>query len=234
MALTYLKIFADMEETLSLYSDEERGRLLSAMMAYSFRGEEPEFSGQERFVWPMLRNHIDSCEERSEKMKANGRRGGRPESKDNQSESKDNQTKPNETKATETESKENPIQEQEQEQEQEHVHDQDHKSTRGKRERFVPPTVQECEAFFTENGGTVVQATKFFLNFESKNWKAGREKLSNWHSRALKWILDDKEGGFSAGNRASPPKPQEIMLRHSEKDRKAAYSAAVVNFDEEE
>ena len=77
MALTYLKIFADMEETLGLYSDEERGRLLSAMMAYSFRGEEPEFAGAERFVWPMLRNHIDSCEERSEKMTANGKRGGK-------------------------------------------------------------------------------------------------------------------------------------------------------------
>ena len=95
MALTYLKIFADMEETLGLYSDEERGRLLSAMMAYSFRGEEPEFAGAERFVWPMLRNHIDSCEERSEKMKANGKRGGKAESKPEATESKAEQTEAN-------------------------------------------------------------------------------------------------------------------------------------------
>lgn len=234
MALTYLKIFADMEETLSLYSDEERGRLLSAMMAYSFRGEEPEFTGAERFVWPMLRNHIDSCEERSEKMKANGRRGGKPESKPEANEIKEKQTEANESKPEQADSKTKPIQEQEQEQEQDHVHDQDHKSTRGKRERFAPPTLQECEAFFTENGGTVVQATKFFLNFESKNWKSGREKLSNWHSRALKWILDDKEGGFSVGNRASPQQTQDKMMRYTPEERRKTYQAAELNFDEEE
>ena len=112
MALSYLKIFADMEETLLLYSDEERGRLLSAMMAYSFRGEEPEFTGAERFVWPMIRKHIDSCEAQNEKLKANGRHGGRPETKaeaketkENQTESKENQEKPSETKAEAKKSK---------------------------------------------------------------------------------------------------------------------------------
>lgn len=195
MALTYLKIFADMEETLSLYSDEERGRLLSAMMAYSFRGEEPEFAGAERFVWPMLRNHIDSCEERSEKMKANGKRGGKVESKPEATESKEKQTEANESKTEQTNSKIKPIQEQEQDHEQEHVHDQDHKSTKGKRTRFVTPTIEECDAFFTENGATLLQATRFHSYYTANGWKVGKNPMKDWQAAARGWISRDREGG---------------------------------------
>lgn len=217
MALTYLKIFADMEETLSLYSDEERGRLLSAMMAYSFRGEEPEFSGAERFVWPMLRNHIDSCEERSEKMKANGRRGGKSESKPETNESKEKQTEANESKTEQANSKTKPIQEQEQEQEQdheqEHVHDQDHKSTRGKRTRFVPPTPQEAQEFFLANEGTHVQAARFHAYYSSNGWKVGKGPMKDWKSAARGWILRDREQGGTYPIRVSakviPTQPPE-------------------------
>lgn len=238
MALTYLKIFADMEETLSLYSDEERGRLLSAMMAYSFRGEEPEFTGAERFVWPMIRKNIDSCEEKNEKLKANGKRGGRPETKENQRESKDNQTKPNETKAEETESKKKPIQEQEQEQdqdhEQEHVHEQDHKNARGKRTRFVPPTMDEVQTFMLENGGTHVQAVRFHTYYASNGWKVGKNPMKDWKAAARGWISRDKDGGFSGGNRASPQPTQDKMMRYTPEERRKTYSAAVVNLFEED
>lgn len=210
MALTYLKIFADMEETLSLYSDEERGRLLSAMMAYSFRGEEPEFSGQERFVWPMLRNHIDSCEERSEKMKANGKRGGKSESKHEANESKEKQTEANGSKNEQADSKTKPIQEQEQDHEQEHVHDQDHKGTRGKRTRFVPPTPEEAQAYMLEKGGTHIQAAKFHAHYASKGWKVGREPMKDWKAAARGWLLRDQETGYSQQQTrpVNSPQPQ--------------------------
>lgn len=230
MALTYLKIFADMEETLSLYSDEERGRLLSAMMAYSFRGEEPEFTGAERFVWPMLRNHIDSCEERSEKMKANGKRVGKSESKPEATESKAKQTEANESKAELTDSKTKPIQEQDHEQE--HVHDQDHKSTREKRTRFVPPTPEEVQAYMLEQGGTHVQAVRFMAHYGSNGWRVGKNPMKNWKDAARGWISRDKEGVFYAGNRASPPN-QDKMMRYTPEERKKTYSAAVLDFDEE-
>lgn len=200
MALTYLKIFADMEETLGLYSDEERGRLLSAMMAYSFRGEEPEFAGAERFVWPMLRNHIDSCEERSEKMKANGKRGGKAESKPEATESKAEQTEANESKTEQADSKTKPIQEQEQDHDQEHEHDQDHKGTRGKRTRFVPPTPEEAQAYFLENGGTHIQAVRFKAYYDSIGWRVGKNPMKDWKAAARGWISRDREQAPAAGN----------------------------------
>lgn len=232
MALTYLKIFADMEETLSLYSDEERGRLLSAMMAYSFRGEEPVFSGAERFIWPTIRRHIDSCEMQNEKQKANGKRGGRPETQINPEKPNDNPTKPKETQSEANVTQEKPIQEQEQEQEQEHVQEQ-LKSTKGKRTRFVPPTSKECDAFFRENGATSVQAMKFRLYYESNGWKVGKNPMKDWQAAARGWISRDKEG-FGGGGAAKPAQPKEQMLRYTEEQRKKAYSAAIVDFDAEE
>jgi hypothetical protein len=227
-----------MEETLSLYSDEERGRLLSAMMAYSFRGEEPELTGNERFVWPMLRNHIDSCEERSEKMKANGKRSGKTESKHEANESKEKQTEAklqqteaNGSKAVANPSKTEPIQEQEQDHEQEHVHDQDHKRTKGKRTRFVPPTPEEVQAYMLEHEGTHIQAAKFHAYYSSNGWKVGKGPMSDWKAAARGWILRDKDSGFSGGNRSSPPQKDQ-MMRYTQEERRKTYSAAVVDFDE--
>ena len=236
MALAYLKIFADMEETLTLYSDEERGRLLSAMMAYSFRGEEPEFAGAERFIWPTIRRHIDACEANNEKQKANGKRGGRPETQEKPEEPNYNPTKPNETQGkpneTQTEAKETqkkPIQDQDQEP----VHDQDHKGTRGKRTRFVPPMPEEVQAFMLGIGGTHVQAARFHAYYASNGWKVGKGPMKDWQAAARGWILRDKEGGFSSGNKSSPPQ-QNKMLRYTPEERKKAYSAAVLDFDEVE
>lgn len=234
MALTYLKIFADMEETLSLYSDEERGRLLSAMMAYSFRGEEPEFTGAERFVWPMLRNHIDSCEERSEKMKANGKRGGKSEANDSKleaTESKAKQTKANESKDEQTDSKTKPIQEQDHDHEQEHVHDQDQKKTREKRTRFVPPTPEEAQAYMLEQGGTHIQAAKFHAYYSSNGWKVGKGPMKDWKSAARGWILRDRDGGYGGG-KSLPAQQKDQMMRYSAEERRKTYSAAVVTFDD--
>ena len=118
--LEFVKLYADMEQLFEPYSEEECGRLFLAMMAYAFSGVEPSFAGNERFIWPVLRRHIDQCNERAETLRENGSKGGRPKTKKNQTETKENQEKPNETKP-------NRIQEQEhiQEQEQEHKHIQE-------------------------------------------------------------------------------------------------------------
>ena len=80
MALSYIQIFEDMESIFEPYSDAQRGRLFMAMAAYAFRGEEPAFEGSERFVWSVLRAHIDRCAAAVEAKRAAGSRGGRARS----------------------------------------------------------------------------------------------------------------------------------------------------------
>lgn len=119
--LDYLKVFPDFEIMLRRYTDEERGRLFMAMMAYAYRGEEPDFeeSAREWLIWDTIKLKIDQCTETLESKRANGRKGGSTAKQD-----KANRSNAKQTEAKESESKQNPHI-QEQEQEQEHVQEQE-------------------------------------------------------------------------------------------------------------
>lgn len=117
--LDYLKVFPDFEIMLRRYTDEERGRLFMAMMAYAYRGEEPDFeeSAREWLIWDTIKFKIDQCTENLESKRANGRKGGSTAKQD-----KANRSNAKQTEANESESKQNPHI---QEQEQEHVQEQE-------------------------------------------------------------------------------------------------------------
>ena len=59
--MDYLKIWPEIERWLSRYTDEERGRVFMAMMAYTFRGEEPDWpqDAREWCVWEPIRDKMD-------------------------------------------------------------------------------------------------------------------------------------------------------------------------------
>lgn len=97
--MEYLKIFTDFEEVMEPLTDAERGRLFTAMLKYADTGELPQLSGNERYTWPAAKQQIDRARAESERMRANGGRGGRPR----QEETNENQTKPNETNENQSE-----------------------------------------------------------------------------------------------------------------------------------
>lgn len=76
--LDYLKIFPEFETMLRRYTDEERGRLFMAMMAYAYRGEEPDFDedAHEWYIWDTIKLKIDQCAETLESKRASGKKGG--------------------------------------------------------------------------------------------------------------------------------------------------------------
>lgn len=117
MGMNYIRIFADMEEMLETYTDEQRGRLLSAMMAYAFRQEEPSFvkGDAELHVWSMIRKIIDDGR-RMQDAKANaGAAGGTAKA-----ESESSKRVAQSSRRVAKRSKKAHEQEQEQEYEQEH------------------------------------------------------------------------------------------------------------------
>lgn len=76
--LDYLKVFPEFEAMLRRYTDEERGRLFMAMMAYAYRGEEPDFAedAHEWYIWDTIKLKIDQCAETLESKRASGKKGG--------------------------------------------------------------------------------------------------------------------------------------------------------------
>lgn len=99
--LDYLKIFPDIEIMLKRYTDEERGRLFMAMMAYAYRGEEPDFAedAHEWYIWDTIKFKIDQCTETLETKRTSGKKGGSAKqteadaSKANQSEAEESNVK---------------------------------------------------------------------------------------------------------------------------------------------
>ena len=108
-------------------------------------------------------------------------------------------------------------------------------NARGKRTRFVPPTMDEVQTFMLENDGTHIQAVRFHTYYASNGWKVGKNPMKDWQAAARGWISRDKDGGFSGGNRASPQPTQDKMMRYTPEERRKTYQAAVLNiFDEED
>ena len=82
--MDYLKIWPEIERWLSRYTYEERGRVFMAMMAYTFRGEEPDWpqDAREWCVWEPIRDKMDGCADKVQSLRENGRRGGRKSAQD--------------------------------------------------------------------------------------------------------------------------------------------------------
>ena len=112
--MKYLKVWTSFREVMEPLSDAEKGRLFDAMLVYAESFEEPaNLAGNERFVWPAAKQWIDLTYSESVRLSENGKKGGRPKTKQNQPEptkTNENQLKPTEThKVKESKVKENKV-----------------------------------------------------------------------------------------------------------------------------
>lgn len=78
----YVKLWFSYDAYFESYTDEEVGRIVRAMIAYRKNGEQPNFEGNERFIWPVVKRDIDESrlaqERAAEISRENGKKGGRP------------------------------------------------------------------------------------------------------------------------------------------------------------
>ena len=58
--------------------------------------------------------------------------------------------------------------------------------------RFTPPTDIETIEYFIEKGSNNIEAEKFWLFYDSKNWMVGKSKMKKWQSAASGWITRNK------------------------------------------
>tara|TARA_R110000764_G_scaffold132941_2_gene220843 strand:- start:720 stop:1349 length:630 start_codon:yes stop_codon:yes gene_type:complete len=95
-----------------------------------------------------------------------------------------NQTLPSATKSTDNDSKSKS--------------DSDSKNDSKSKEisvtsRFTPPTDIETVSYFELKGSTNIEAEKFWLFYDSKNWMVGKSKMKKWESAASGWITRNKQ-----------------------------------------
>lgn len=213
MGLEYLQLWADMEELFQPYDDAQRGRLIMAMMAYAYRGEEPEFTGVEKFIWPVLRQHIDRCTQSIEAKKAAGSKGGKSGKSDKQNKADESKQKQNEAessiaKQSESESKQNAHT-----QYHDHEHDHDHNNNVvvDARARATATATAEPVVAFDGSDVTEIIAQRreveqlikhYRLTDNDTTMDALLDDVERWGMEAVKQALEsaslsDNRGGLS-------------------------------------
>jgi hypothetical protein len=168
MAREYFCAYHSLLESLTPFSDAECGRLFRACLKYSRDGEVAELSGNERFIWPMLKNMIDrdkeTYSERCGTNRLNGEKGGRPKNPKNR------------TVISKTEKT--------QEKEKDKGEDKDKDKDKN---IFRPPTLEDVRAYCLERGNTV-DPVKFWSYYDAGDWKDAKgNPVRNWKQKLLTW-----------------------------------------------
>jgi hypothetical protein len=75
--------------------------------------------------------------------------------------------------------------------------------------RFVPPTLEEVQAYIVEKGYSV-DAESFIAFYQSKNWYVGKNKMKDWKAAILTWEKRERE----QPRRTTPRKPKTSESRN--------------------
>jgi len=101
--------YYDYRQHLALLSDEERGRLIMALLDYGESGQVPELNGAVLMAFSFMRAQIDRDAEKyakiCQKRREAGQRGGRPSEKKDGAEKQNDEGKPSESNANQNKAK---------------------------------------------------------------------------------------------------------------------------------
>ena len=181
MAIEYFNAYHSYLKSIEPLNDAERGRLFTALLEYSSTGVTPDLRGNERFIFPTMKEQIDrdmqKYEAKCNKNRENVLRrytdvndGIRTDTKSTKEKAKEKEK----AKAKEKESAP-PI-----------------SPSRGT--RFIPPTPDEVRAYCLERGGRV-SAEKWYDYYTANGWKVGKNPMKDWKAAVRNWERTEKHGG---------------------------------------
>lgn len=177
--MAYVCLYMSYLQSLSPFTDAERGRIAMAMLNYAATGTVPQFEGNERFIWPTIQAQIDRdnavYQEKCQKNRENGSKGGRPPK---------NQMVIQETERFLVE----PIKPKEKEKEKERDKDKESNGADKPptRHRFFPPTVDEVRAYCHEKG-YCTDPERFVDYYTSNGWRVGKNPMKDWKAAVRSW-----------------------------------------------
>ena len=168
---------------------------MTAMLNYASVGKEPQFEGNERFIWPTIKAQMDrdaaAYQEKCEINARNGKLGGRPRKQTVSAESEWFLGEPQ--KAKEKDNKK------ENEKEMENAQGGCAQSS----SVFKPPTEEQIRLFCTEQNLSKTDPRKFFNYYSANGWKMGNTPMVDWRAAARLW--NDRETEKQSPSRPKHP-----------------------------
>ena len=196
--MTYLKVWVSLKDALEPFSDAEKGRLFDAMLTYADSGEEPHFTGNERFIWAMVRQNIDMTRSESEKNRRNVKNRWSEESDSVRQdttgyENVREDTTEYETVRPDTEENE-PIQPDTLKKSKIKKSNVKKGNNLQSRVVFVPPTVDEVKAYCDERGSYWIDPQYFVDYYEASGWMLTKNrKMVDWKAAVRTWEKNERE-----------------------------------------
>lgn len=174
-SFVFYKSFMD---ALEYVPEEEYCSCLKALLFYAFDGENIADTMTSKMFMALVIPQIDANKNRRQngsKGAEHGKKGGRPRKETPEEETENPIGVIDETPNVNGNVNGNAN---------ENVNVNEEK--KDKRERFVPPTVEEVEAYCLErNNG--IDAEAFVAFYDSKGWKVGKDPMKNWKSAVITW-----------------------------------------------
>ncbi len=201
MAREYVCLYHSYLKSVEPLNDAERGRLFTACLTYSMTGAEPDLRGNERFVWPTIREQIDRDTKKysdfCKKQQENIRKRWDTTVYDGTS------GIPDDTKHTK-----------EKEKEKENIlsspNVEDSIARTPARKRFTPPTLAEVTTYCRERQNTV-DPQRFIDYYTANGWKVGKNSMKDWKAAVRTW--EGKQRDSATAQRSSLDETRAVLRR---------------------
>ena len=201
MAREYMCLYHSYLKSVEPLNDAERGRLFTACLTYSMTGAEPDLRGNERFVWPTIREQIDRDTKKysdfCKKQQENIRKRWDTTVYDGTS------GIPDYTKHTK-----------EKEKEKENLlsspNVEDSIARTPARKRFTPPTLAEVTAYCRERQNAV-DPQRFIDYYTARGWKLNKTSMKDWKAAVRTW--EGKQRDSATAQRSSLDETRAVLRR---------------------
>lgn len=201
MAREYVCLYHSYLKSVEPLNDAERGRLFTACLTYSMTGAEPDLRGNERFVWPTIREQIDRDTKKysdfCKKQQENIRKRWNTTVYDGTS------GIPDDTKHTK-----------EKEKEKENIlsspNVEDSIARTPARKRFTPPTLAEVTAYCRERQNAV-DPQRFIDYYTARGWKLNKTSMKDWKAAVRTW--EGKQRDSATAQRSSLDETRAVLRR---------------------
>ena len=201
MAREYVCLYHSYLKSVEPLNDAERGRVFTACLTYSMTGAEPDLRGNERFVWPTIREQIDRDTKKysdfCKKQQENIRKRWDTTVYDGTS------GIPDDTKHTK-----------EKEKEKENIlsspNVEDSIARTPARKRFTPPTLAEVTAYCRERQNAV-DPQRFIDYYTARGWKLNKTSMKDWKAAVRTW--EGKQRDSATAQRSSLDETRAVLRR---------------------
>lgn len=200
MARAYFQVYFSYEEPLKSLSYEQIGKIFMAMFQYEKTKEKPELDPVSDMAFYFIRSQMDRdrqmYEEKCERSRQNGMKGGRPRKSEKSQGFLENQPVFPETQKTQRFLENQPVfletQKSQGEGEGEgkgkyNIIGADKPPKKEKPQRnIIPPDLEWVKSYCKERQNNV-DPKRFFDHYESIGWKIGKQTMKDWQAAVRTW-----------------------------------------------